>query len=143
MDAFDSDVLMYAADRENPMGRRVDALFPVSAVEDGDEVVGIGSVLLLPEVLAKPLRDGNMEMLELLEELLGRLELRPTTMETARLAARLRATYGMPAADAIHLATAVETGADRFITNNSRDFPQTIEEIQIIYPQDLDDPPEM
>jgi hypothetical protein len=28
-------------------------------------------------------------------------------------------------------------GADRFITNNKRDFPSTIMEIQVTYPADL------
>ena len=37
----------------------------------------------------------------------------------------------------MHLATAVNAGADRFITNNKRDFPQTIEEIEIVYPDQL------
>ena len=46
------------------------------------------------------------------------------------------------AADATHLATAVAAGADRFITNNQRDFPQTIEEIDVVYPADLPDPEE-
>jgi hypothetical protein len=41
--------------------------------------------------------------------------------------------------DATHLATAVNVGADRFITNNQRDFPTTVTEITITYPGDLDD----
>lgn len=42
--------------------------------------------------------------------------------------------------DAVHLATAVISGADRFITNNRRDFPDSIDEIHITYPIDLPDP---
>ena len=34
-------------------------------------------------------------------------------------------------------------GADRFITNNRRDFPATITEIQVTYPADLADPAEV
>jgi hypothetical protein len=41
------------------------------------------------------------------------------------------------AADATHLATAVGMGADRFITNNKRDYPPTITEIQVTYPAGL------
>jgi hypothetical protein len=33
----------------------------------------------------------------------------------------------------------VGAGADRFITNNKRDFPPTITEIQVTYPADLAD----
>ena len=45
--------------------------------------------------------------------------------------------YRLKAADATHLATAVGMGADRFITNNQRDFLATITEIQVTYPADL------
>ncbi len=43
------------------------------------------------------------------------------------------------AADAVHLATAVVAGADRFITNNRRDFPKSISEIDITYPEALEE----
>jgi hypothetical protein len=47
--------------------------------------------------------------------------------------------YRLRAAEATHLTTAVSLGADRFITNNKRDFPASITEITITYPQDLPD----
>ena len=53
------------------------------------------------------------------------------------LATALAATYGLRAADAVHLATAVGAGADRFITSNNRDFAKTIVEIDVTYPADL------
>lgn len=39
--------------------------------------------------------------------------------------------------DAVHLATAVAAGADRFATSNARHFPKTIAEIGVTYPTDL------
>jgi hypothetical protein len=39
----------------------------------------------------------------------------------------------------VHLATAVISGADRFITNNSSDFPRTITEFKVTYPTELPD----
>lgn len=39
-----------------------------------------------------------------------------------------------------HLATAVAAGAERFPTNNRRDFPQTITELAITYPDGLPEP---
>ena len=72
---------------------------------------------------------------------LGRLDLRPVDAATALLAtAALGASCGLRAADAVHLATAVGAGADRFITNNMTDFPKSIREIDITYPDDLPDP---
>lgn len=135
MDAFDADVLIYAAVPGHPLGRRAVALLAGARAP-----AGIGSVLLMPEVLGTPLRDGAVGEIRVLAGLLARLELRPVDMATAELATSLSATYKLRAADAVHLATAVAAGADRFITNNKRDFPRAITEVDITYPADLVDP---
>lgn len=140
MDAFDADVLIYAAVRDHPLGRRVRALFPVNPVEASGVVAGIGSVLLIPELLTNPLRENATDELDELGALLGRLDLRPVDEATAELATALGASYRLRTADAVHLATAVAAGADRFLTNNLSDFPKTITEIEISYPEDLPDP---
>ena len=75
-----------------------------------------------------------------LAALLGRLDLRPVDAATARLAVVLGAAYGLRAADAVHLATAVAVGADRFVTNNRRDFTSDIVEIDVVHPDALPDP---
>ena len=111
MDAFDSDVLIYAAVPGHLLGRRVRALFWSLPDERTGVFAGIGSVLLLPEVLIKPSQTGAHEELVALGSLLGRVELRPTDEATAKLATALGASYGLRAADAIHLATAVNAGA--------------------------------
>jgi predicted nucleic acid-binding protein len=134
MDAFDADALIYAAVPGHPLGRRVAALFRSAGA---GTTAGIGSVLLLPEVLGKPLRDGATQEVRILAGLLARLDLRPVDRATAELATALSSRYGLKAADATHLATAVAMGADRFITNNQRDFPPTMPEIQITYPAGL------
>jgi len=59
---------------------------------------------------------------------------------TAELATALSSQYRLRAADATQLATAVSTGADRFITSNKRDFGTGITEIDVTYPDDLPDP---
>ena len=100
-------------------------------------VAGIGSVLLIPELLSKPMRDGADSEIEALAALLGRLDLRPVDEALAELAAALGSAHRLRAADAVHLATAVAAGADRFITNNSSDFPKTITEIEVTYPGEL------
>ncbi len=140
MDAFDADVLIYAAVAGHDLGRRVRALFPTDPVETTGAVAGIGSVLLLPELLTKPLREEAADELAELGALLARLDLRPTDVATAELATALGASYGLRAADAVHLATAVSAGADRFLTNNRSDFPKTIAEIDIAYPDELPEP---
>jgi predicted nucleic acid-binding protein len=137
MDCFDADALIYAAIPGHPLGRRVAALFRTA--ESGAKA-GAGSVLLLPEVLSRPLRDGTLDEIRTLTGLLARLDLRPVDRATAELATALSSRYRLRAADATHLATAVGLGADRFITNNQRDFPATISETHITYPVDLPDP---
>jgi len=135
MDAFDADVLIYAAVPGHPLGRRVAALF----ADAGGGEAGAGSVLLLPEILGEPLRDGAADEIAALALLLARLDLRPVDRATAELATALSGRYRLPAADAVHLATAIGLGADRFITNSRRDFTTAISEIAITYPDDLPD----
>ena len=132
--AFDADVLIYAAADGHPLGVSVASLF----ADVGEEFLGVGSVLLRPEVLTKPMRDDpDSAEVKALIGLLGRLDLRPYDEATARLAVALAIAYRLRAADAAHLATAVASGADRFLTNNRRDFPTTIDEIAVVYPEDL------
>ena len=133
MDAFDADVLIYAAVPDHELGTRVRVLFDVARRGEA----GTGSVQLLPEVLGKPLRDGARDEVRVLAGLLARLDLRPVDLATAELATALSGRYRLRAADAVHLATAIGLGADRFITNNKRDFPASISEIAITYPDDL------
>jgi len=140
MDAFDADVLIYAAVPDHDLGRRVRALFPAEPTMTSGAVAGVGSVLLIPELLTKPIREGAEAEIEALTALLGRIDLRPVDEATAELATVLGAAHGLRAADAVHLATAVAAGADRFITNNSSDFTKALTEVAVTYPDDLPDP---
>jgi len=137
VDAFDADVLIYAAIPDHPLGRRVAALFSAEAAAKSGMRAGVGSVLLLPELLAKPLKDGEADAVKTLGGFLARLDLRPVDRATALLATVLGARYNLRAADATHLATAVSMGARRFITDNRRDFRAPITEIDITFPADL------
>lgn len=136
MDAFDSDVLIYAVVPGHPLGRRVRRLF----ADTSSRRVGVGSVVLIAEVLAKPLRNGTARELAELVRVLSRLDLRPADAPTAEIAASFTAAYRLRAADAFHLATAVAVGADRFLTNNRKDFGPSITEIEVVYPDDLPEP---
>ncbi len=133
--AFDADVLIYAAEVGHPLGHRVRALF--TSAELADEPAGIGSVLLLPELLSKPMRTRDTRELDALHDLLARIDLLPIDATTARLATALGATYSLRTLDALHLATAIRGGAERFLTKNHRDFTDQISEIDVVYPDDL------
>jgi len=132
--AFDADVLIYAASNDQPLGRPVADLFDVP---DGT-YAGVGSVLLLVEVLSKPMRAGaeSPETIRLMH-FLSRLDLCACDQFTARMALALAAKYGLRSMDATHLATAIVAGADRFLTDNRKDFSKSIHEIEIVYPDEL------
>lgn len=134
MDAFDADVLIYAAAPEIALGAPIRALFDAGG---DDTLVGIGSMLLIPEVLTKPLRAGEDEEARSLAAFLGRLDLAPVDRAIAQAATALGARHGLKAADAVHLATAISLGADRFITNNRKDFGSDVDEIDVVRPADL------
>jgi hypothetical protein len=57
IDAFDADSLIYAAVPGHPLGSRVAALFSPQLLVDAASVAGVGSVLLLPGVLARPVQE--------------------------------------------------------------------------------------
>lgn len=135
MDAFDADVLIYAVVAGHPLGDRVRALL------DGSEPGScIGSVLVVPEILIKPGRLGLARELDDLKSVLALLVLHEVECRTANLAVDLGVRYRLKTVDAVHLATAVLAGADRFLTNNTRDFTPSIVEIDVLFPADLPAP---
>ncbi|XSS50956.1 type II toxin-antitoxin system VapC family toxin [Propionibacteriaceae bacterium G1746] len=104
----------------------------------GDAPAGIGSVLLLAEVLTTPMRaDPESAEVGALISMLSQLDLRPVDDATGRLALALAVKYGLRAADATHLATAVSAGADLLLTNNRKDFGRRITEVEVVHPDEL------
>ncbi len=131
--AFDADAVVCAATRGHPLGVRVRRA--VLDAPDGSR--RLGSLVLLVETMSHPLRQGNDDELAAMTALLSRLDLRPLDRATAGLATELAAGYRLRAADAIHLATAVISGADAFVTNNGKDFGPRVDVIPILSPGDL------
>lgn len=125
-DAFDADVLIFAVNG-NPLGGSI-----LRALE-GSELL-LGSVVLLPEVLSKPLRAGDEREFDALTRVLVRFDLKPVDQEIAEASTTLAAKYHLQAADAIHLATAVVWGAERFHSNNRKDFGPHITEVEVVWP---------
>lgn len=136
MDAFDADALIYASAPGHPLGQPVRILLDQTTGDD-HPAAGVGSVLLLPELLSKPTRNDAGDEVGSLEAVLARLDLWPVDRGIADLAVVLGAKYRLRAADGIHLATAVAAGAERFITNNKGDFAKSIDEVDVTYPEDL------
>ena len=125
-DAFDSDVLIRAAKPGSQGEPERRAL--TSSVDR------MGSVVLLPETLSWSLRRGAVGETRRLNELLASFDLKPVDEEIADASVTIGAKYGLRAADAIHLATAIVWGAERFVTNNTKDFGPHITEIDVVVP---------
>jgi predicted nucleic acid-binding protein len=81
----------------------------------------ITSTLTLTEVLVHPLRNGNVKLAGQYQDILlnqDYLTVFPVSSEIAKLAAELRATKNLRTPDAIQIATAIQNGADFFLTND-------------------------
>jgi predicted nucleic acid-binding protein len=129
VDAFDADVVIFAAKRDS-RGEVASRL--VSAAAASGDV--IGSVVLVSEVFAAPMGVIDETELERLISIIAALDLKDVDYEVADLAGTLRTKYRLKTQDALHLATAVLWGADRFHTNNRKDFGQHFDEIEIVFP---------
>ncbi len=77
------------------------------------------------EVLVLPLKNNDPALVSAYEQALLRTEMRllPITLSVLKQAARLRAVHNLRTPDAIHAATAIDTGCVAFITND-RAFKQ-------------------
>ena len=125
MDAFDADIVIYVS-KGDPRG---DVL--AQALSDSPEgPAGFGSTLLFTEILVPGVDDESRPRVE---SVLRGLALLPVDGRTARTAAVLRGLYGLRTPDAVHLATAINSGANRFVTGNRRDFSR-VREIELLHP---------
>ncbi|MDX2075718.1 MAG: type II toxin-antitoxin system VapC family toxin [bacterium] len=79
------------------------------------------SAITLTETLMKPMKVGDLQVENNYRELLTRhktIQLFSVTPNIAENAARLRARYNLRTPDALHIATAIESKSDAFLTND-------------------------
>ncbi len=79
------------------------------------------STLALAEVLTGPYKMGHTVLAKQYEKALNAFNVQAVSPAIASLAAQLRAQYRLKLPDAIHIATALEVGANAFVTHD-RDF---------------------
>jgi predicted nucleic acid-binding protein len=101
------------------------------------EVQIFSSELLILETLVRPKRDNNQQLLNDYERFLflGGIRLFPISQTILREAAQLRATTNLRTPDAIHVATAINTGSTLFLTNDLR--IRQVPNLSIIVLQDV------
>jgi predicted nucleic acid-binding protein len=83
---------------------------------------GKASFLVLAEVLVQPIRTSNKTLVQQYENVLvnsSDFQLVPIGEAVSRKAAELRATYNLKTPDALHVASAIVSGCDAFLTNDT------------------------
>ena len=81
----------------------------------------ICSVMTLTEILPRPIKLGQLQLVKDYREILlnsTEFKLIPVMEKIAESAAQLRATYNLKTPDALHVATAIESGCRAFLTND-------------------------
>jgi predicted nucleic acid-binding protein len=118
--ALDTPVWIAFIEQKSAFLAEVNPLF--ESLKSGRVRVVTSSVGLI-EILTGALLRGDELLARRAEEVLMGLDgstVVPVTLEVARHAARLRASYGLRTPDAIHLATAVAAEAAEFVTTDRR-----------------------
>src|SRR5688572_5191634 len=98
----------------------------------------ITSAITLIEVMVKPLKEGKIEVAKQYKDILTTapgIEVFDVTSSISMVAAQLRADFNIKTPDAIQLATAIEGGADYFLTNDNK--LKTIGKIEVVMLNEL------
>ena len=127
---WDTNLFIYLFEGSGAMSQRVVQLRE-SMRSRGDQL--ITSALTLGEVLVKPIRSGQPDLVRAYEEAITQTALVvPFDAKAARIFARLRSTRTVSAPDAIQLACASVAGTDVFITNDERLQRNQVEGVQFV-----------
>jgi predicted nucleic acid-binding protein len=128
--ALDSCILIYHLEGDE---RFAPAAREIIEVLEAGRTRAIISTLALLEIQVAPYRRKAEDLADSYYALLRQLKncrWVDMTYEIADRAAQLRAKYRLGTPDAIHVATAIESGAAAFVTNDS-DLPE-MDEIQLV-----------
>lgn len=119
---LDSNIFIYAFENYASYPECSDVLRALVA----DELEGITSEIALIEILPKPVQSGKPELgdayLQAMVSAAG-LVLVPVTRDLILRAVSLRAAAKLNSLDAMHIATALDTGCDVLLTNDLRMRP--------------------
>ena len=117
---IDTNSFIYFMDDNEAYADSLQIVFDM--IESG-KVFGITSKLVLTEVLAKPVKDGNKKLQAQYTAFLTHfpnLYLRDIDIKVAIRAAKIRVKYGIKTPDSIFIATAFEEHVSAIITNDIR-----------------------
>jgi len=128
---WDTMLFIYWLEDHPQFAKRVNAIH--SRMQERQDQLLTGA-FTFGEVLAGAYRKRAAQVADESRRLLRDVvsEVIPFTLETAHHYARIRGTLGLPLADAIHLASAAQAGADLFLTNDKRLVGKFVPGIQFI-----------
>jgi predicted nucleic acid-binding protein len=113
---LDAAPVIYVVEQVAPFFSVVDARLSTS------ETVRVASDLTRMECRVKPVREGNADLLKDYDDFFEYVvaEIVVLSREVMDRATEIRARYGFKTPDAVHLAAAVVTSCDVFLTNDHR-----------------------
>ena len=111
---LDSAPVIYAVEQVMPYAAAVDARLAAA------DLILVASDLTRMECRLKPVRDADANLLQDFDDFFedAVAEIPRLSREVIDLATEIRAQYGFKTPDAIHLAAAVISGCDAFLTND-------------------------
>lgn len=125
-ESLDSCIIIYSIEGVAPFQSTIMDL--MQEINETQESILLTSRLAMLECRTRPLRDGDTSLLHKYDGFFSAKRLMLIEVDSGVLdtATRLRAKYGYRTPDAIHLASALEAGADLFITGDAalKDFAE-------------------
>ena len=130
----DANAIIYSVERIEPYR---ELLAPMWEEASAGRFTLASSELVLLETLVKPLREDNARLEMLFRSIFAaaEMDLIPASLAIWEDAARIRAETGLATPDAVHAATALNTGCAAFITNDT-DF-RRVESLPVVILDDL------
>lgn len=113
---LDAAPVIYLIEDIAPYAAHIDAYIT------GTNTFQIVSELTRLECRVQPIRDGRLELLAAFDDYFADVaaEIVPLSRDVVDMATNIRAQYGFKTADALHLAAAVTSRCDLFLTNDAR-----------------------
>lgn len=129
---LDTAPIIYSVEKHPVFWPLLETFWKVSNVEQFQLVT---SELTLLETLVQPVRDGKLELAAAYKAFLSDFLLNPITLTVLETATELRANQNFKTPDAIHSATAMNSGCDYLIANDNG-F-RRLENIEVVILTDL------
>lgn len=129
---IDSMTLIYHFESNQEFGPAAGELLRAAEDERCSLVV---SVLARLEVLVLPKRHEREDLCRRYREVFEvfpNLATLPVDIPIVEIASDLRAAHNLRTPDAVHLATALHHGAEAFVTEDRRHFPDTVDNVPIV-----------